>query len=145
MPNSSQWSNQLRFESKWLQIINRQINLNGSHWTALIVRPKFVFYFDSYGVPPCVEIIRFCKKKEVICSFTIKLFKTKNRLSVGFIVLRFYTIRRDARKEGQLINILINLWIYFKTTKRNGAILKKLFEAIWFNIKRIFIIIEIGR
>jgi len=35
----------------------------GTHWTAAFTRGKEVTYFDSFGFPPPVEIVRFLKRR----------------------------------------------------------------------------------
>lgn len=33
----------------------------GSHWVSLVINPKGVYYFDSYGLPPPEQIARFMR------------------------------------------------------------------------------------
>ena len=47
------------------------INLDDSHneethWCALIIKDNICFYFDSFGVPCPEQVIKFCKKPNLI-------------------------------------------------------------------------------
>jgi hypothetical protein len=49
-----------------LSIINLGDNQQGgSHWTMLWVEPKYVIYFDSYGVGPEDNIIRLAGRRTI--------------------------------------------------------------------------------
>jgi hypothetical protein len=50
----------------------------GTHWTCLFIRNRQNYYFDSYGLPPTLEVKKYCigpidwnsfhiQKNEVIC------------------------------------------------------------------------------
>jgi len=52
--------------SKGKQVIGAIFNLDehykdGSHWVSLVILPKGVYYFDSYGFPPPWQISRFMR------------------------------------------------------------------------------------
>ena len=34
---------------------------NGTHWTCLFIKNGIRCYFDSYGLPPPLELIEYCK------------------------------------------------------------------------------------
>ena len=35
----------------------------GTHWVAYVIDPRGIVYFDSYGLPPPREFMRYCKLK----------------------------------------------------------------------------------
>ena len=37
----------------------------GTHWVCLFNKSKFCLYFDSFGFPPPVEVIKYCKTKNI--------------------------------------------------------------------------------
>jgi hypothetical protein len=38
---------------------------SGTHWVGLIHFPKYCLYFDSYGVLPIKELIKYCKSPDI--------------------------------------------------------------------------------
>ena len=48
----------LKIYDKMFFIVNYDnSNLSGSHWVSLIKINSFVYYFDSYGLRPLIEVI----------------------------------------------------------------------------------------
>ena len=53
----------LKIYDKMFFIVNYDnSNLSGSHWVAVIKINLFVYYFDSYGLRPLIEVIDKFKK-----------------------------------------------------------------------------------
>ena len=47
-------------------VINTDHSSNGgTHWTCLFVKKGVATYFDSFGFPPPVEVIKYCKTKNI--------------------------------------------------------------------------------
>ena len=50
-------------------ILNHDHSSNGgTHWTCLFIKNSVVFYFDSFGNDPPLEVIDYCKGLERYCS-----------------------------------------------------------------------------
>ena len=37
---------------------------NGTHWTCLFIKNGVTYYFDSYGFPPPLEVLEYCKGED---------------------------------------------------------------------------------
>ena len=73
-------------------IINLQSSTsgNGTHWLGLFIHKNNAYYFDSYGAPPSVEIMKFVKKRKgchmYYSNFIIQDLKSQN---CGWYALAF--------------------------------------------------------
>ena len=38
-------------------------NNDGTHWTCLFIKNNILYYFDSYGFAPPLEVLDYCKSK----------------------------------------------------------------------------------
>jgi hypothetical protein len=38
-------------------------NNDGTHWTCLFIKNRELYYFDSFGFPPPLEVLDYCKGK----------------------------------------------------------------------------------
>ena len=76
-------------------IINLQSSTsgNGTHWLGLFIHKNNAYYFDSYGAPPSVEIMKFVKKRKgchmYYNNFIIQDLKSQN---CGWYTLAFLLI-----------------------------------------------------
>jgi hypothetical protein len=56
-------------------VINTDHSLNeGTHWTCLFIRNGTSYYFDSYGFPPTLEVLDYCKQPRYYNTFPIQKF-----------------------------------------------------------------------
>ena len=56
-------------------VINTDISQNeGTHWTSLFIRNGTSFYFHSYGFPPPLEVVNYCREPRYYNSFPIQKF-----------------------------------------------------------------------
>lgn len=98
---------------------------SGTHWTALANRPRdnYVMYFDSFGLPPPTEVLRYLRKsgKRVLGTTNeIQGFKSKN---CGWYCINF--LLRMKRGEDPYI-----LYAFGKSKVQNDRILKGKLEEL---------------
>jgi hypothetical protein len=70
----------------------------GTHWVALIHKPEYTIYFDSFGVIPAPQIINNCKSKILYYS----IFIIQQQLSVlcgYFCIGLLHFIQNDKTKS----------------------------------------------
>ena len=56
-------------------VINTDHSSNtGTHWTCLCIKEGVSYYFDSYGFPPPLEVLEYCKgQNRYYSSFKIQM------------------------------------------------------------------------
>lgn len=68
-------------------------NEKGSHFVALYISSKKIYYFDSYGLPPfSPEIIKFIKKNTALqrkFEYNSQLIQSKNSILCGYFCIAF--------------------------------------------------------
>ena len=109
-------------------IINLQSSNEGwTHWTAWIIREKNSFYFDSFGAPPCVEIIRYCKKNGTHLYFNNWIIQDLKSSLCGFYCLSLLLFVFENKQREKSLNETYNEFInlFQDNTERNGKILKE--------------------
>lgn len=104
---------------------------DGTHWLSLIVRDKFCFYQDSFGIIPPKEVIVFCKKipNSHLALSEIQM-QNINSETCGFYALGII-IHLNRSKKKDLIKSAgeyINQFSY--DTKKNNKILKSFFRNL---------------
>ena len=110
-----------------LQNGNYIINLDdyrnsGTHWTCFIKDKKNIYYFDSYGAYPPLEIINLCDK------YNLNLFYNKDDIQefksilCGFFCVGLFHYLKDKKNIIDSINNYLNLFNK-KNTKQNDKII----------------------
>jgi len=115
-------------------IINLQSSTsgNGTHWLGLFIHKNNAYYFDSYGAPPSVEIIKFVKKRKgchmYYNNFIIQVLKSQN---CGWHTLVFllwcYSYILFSKDMKNMFNEFVKSFV--DDTKENDKILKEFFET----------------
>jgi len=115
-------------------IINLQSSTSGSgtHWLGLFIHKNNAYYFDSFGAPPSVEIIKFVKKRKgchlYYNNFIIQDLKSGN---CSFYALAFllwcYSYILLSKDMKNMFSDFVNTFV--DDTKENDKILKEFFET----------------
>ena len=64
---------------------------NGTHWTSLFIKNSVTYYFDSYGFPPPLEVIEYCKGKDR-CYNTFKIQKDDEVICGHYCIYMLYQL-----------------------------------------------------
>jgi hypothetical protein len=115
-------------------IINLQSSTDGqgTHWLSLFIHKNNAYYFDSYGAPPSVEIMKFVKKRKgchmYYNNFIIQDLKSQN---CGWYALAFllwcYSYVLFSKDMKNMFNEFVKSFV--DDTKENDKILKEFFET----------------
>jgi len=115
-------------------IINLQSSTDGqgTHWLSLFIHKNNAYYFDSYGAPPSVEIMKFVKKRKgchmYYNNFIIQDLKSQN---CGWYTLAFllwcYSYVLFSKDMKNMFNEFVKSFV--DDTKENDKILKEFFET----------------
>ena len=115
-------------------IINLQSSTsgNGTHWLSLFIYKTNSYFFDSYGAPPSVEIMKFVKKRKG-CHMYYNNFIIQDLKSVnyGFYALAFllwcYSYILFSKVMKHMFNDFIEA--FEDDTTKNDKILKDFFAT----------------
>ena len=115
-------------------IINLQSSTsgNGTHWLALFIHKNIAYFFDSYGAPPSVEIMKFVKKRKgchmYYNNFIIQDLKSDN---CGFYALAFllwcYSYVLFSKDMKNMYSDFVDA--FSDDTTKNDKILKDFFAT----------------
>ena len=61
----------------------------GTHWTAIGFKNGNLYYFDSFGQPPPLEIERFAKSHRLPLKFNKSILQDPDDVSCGFWVIKW--------------------------------------------------------
>ena len=89
-------------------IINlHKSNQNGVHWSLIYVKnTREAFYFDSYGLPPTEETIKFLKSfKRRICS-TFKLQGFEDRYCGVLCLYILFKLNNGCKFENLILDLV---------------------------------------
>ena len=115
-------------------IINLQSSTsgNGTHWLSLFIHKNHSYFFDSYGAPPSVEIMKFVKKRKG-CHMYYNNFIIQDLKSVncGFYALAFllwcYSYVLFSKDMKNMFNDFVKA--FDDDTTKNDKILKDFFAT----------------
>ena len=100
----------------------------GSNWCCYYKKGKEIYYFDSYGLNPTNELLKYLKnttKNQVVMStFEIQKFGTNICGQISLYVL--YLLSQNYK----FIDILLSLMTEFHSNKKSGGDLKDDIEAV---------------
>ena len=105
-------------------IVNLQSSTqgDGTHWLVLIMKGNNCLYFDSFGMIPCKEIIRYCKGKRL--GYSAYIIQDIDSTQCGlFCIALLHFIQTNKGDFYELYNDFINLFV--NNTKLNDKILFK--------------------
>jgi len=115
-------------------IINLQSSTsgNGTHWLGLFIHKNNAYFFDSYGAPPSIEIMKFVKKRKgchmYYNNFIIQDLKS---VSCGFYALAFllwcYSYVLFSKDMKHMFNDFVEAFV--DDTTKNDKILKDFFAT----------------
>jgi len=107
-------------------IINLQSSKdgNGTHWTVLLVRVEGMFFMDSFGAAPSVEIVSFCKKRKGHLGFNNQIIQDLKSSNCGWYCIALLHFMK-GKKLYKPINSFINQ--FDENTKKNDDILLRYF------------------
>jgi len=80
------------------------------HWVALSdLNPKYCIYFDSYGMPPPIDVEQWMKKTRKICVYsTLRIQKINSILCGYYCIDVLIELMKDSSLEN-FLNILYSL------------------------------------
>lgn len=61
----------------------------GTHWVGLFVTSREIYYFDSFGAPPPIEVMKFIERKKKTHKENGWIFQDINSSSCGYFVFLF--------------------------------------------------------
>lgn len=123
---------QMRYKSGGYVINLNDSTQNGSHWTSLYVKDDDCCYFDSFGVGPPLEVLRFCKGKKLIINKD--QIQNLNHESCGYYAIAFLYYMSRAKSN----NLKTNLFLFAKPfdidkTSNNDIILQVYLKKMYQN------------
>ena len=95
----------------------------GSHWIALYIDPNY--YFDSFGFPPPISVLNYCKKTKKRNAYNSRSIQNINSSVCGLFSITFlvYMCRKNASETSlQRFENFINL--FSDDVERNATILR---------------------
>ncbi len=105
---------------------------DGTHWLVLIIKGSNCLYFDSFGVIPCKEIIRFCKGKRL--GYSAYIIQDINSTQCGlYCIALLHFMQYNKGDFFELFNDFINLFV--SNTKVNDKILFRYFKTNEINVQ----------
>jgi hypothetical protein len=104
---------------------NYIVNLNADgqmgHWTALYIKNKHAYYFDSYGVQPSLYVLKFIKNNKLkLVEYNNNDIQDYHDISCGFYCLAFIMAMKKLKYKS--INNFTKL--FNNDTKTNINILQ---------------------
>ena len=115
-------------------IINLQSSTsgNGTHWLGLFIHKNNAYFFDSFGCPPSIEIMKFVRNRKgchlYYNNFIIQDLKSEN---CGWFALAFllwcYSYILFSKDMKNMFNDFVSSFV--EDTKENDKILKEFFET----------------
>ena len=102
------------------------LNLNNMHWTALFIKDKNGFYFDSYGIIFPIEVKKFCP----IIIYSDDQIQSLNSVLCGYYCLYFLFFMTNRFKKN--MNYTFNMFRsnFVDDEKLNNKILQTLIKKI---------------
>ena len=67
---------------------------NGTHWTCLFIKNGVTYYFDSYGFPPPLEVLEYCKGKDWYYS-TFRILGNDEVICEHYCIYVLYHLSND--------------------------------------------------
>ena len=71
-------------------------NSSGTHWTAVNIVEGTTYYFDSFGLPPSMEIKEYCEEPRYYNTF---VFQKPNEVLCGHMCLYFLYRMRYCEQD----------------------------------------------
>jgi hypothetical protein len=69
---------------------------NGTHWTCLFIKNGVTHYFDSYGFPPPLEVLEYCKSKDRYYN-TFKIQKDDEVICGHYCIYMLYQLSNGCK------------------------------------------------
>jgi len=82
----------------------------GTHWTALIVKPKLSYYFDSFGCPPPEQVIQFTKSPNTHLYFNTRVIQDLDSDLCGFYALGILLYVKNCKNLLKTANNFSNMF-----------------------------------
>jgi len=80
-------------------------NGNGTHWTCLFVNKNRSYYFDSFGLPPPLEIVNYCSNGDRLYS-TFKIQKPHEVICGHYSIYVLYKLSHNFAFEDVLFEFI---------------------------------------
>lgn len=112
-------------------VINLDSSANGgTHWTALVIRNKDIFYFDSFGCLPTNETIAFFSKRNKHYGYSDPQIQDLNSDYCGFFCLALFLYINNHKNQSifDASNDFIEL--FAPNTKYNDVLLENYFLGL---------------
>lgn len=103
-------------------------NPSGSHWTALIIKNRHAFYYDSFGIIYPQEVLNFCKFQNVKhLAYSTKEIQNIDDQHCGYFCIGLLQyVKLHTKHDKDLYDIVQNyLEIFNEDTKQNTSILEE--------------------
>jgi hypothetical protein len=113
-------------------IINLQSSSqgNGTHWCALCIKDKDIFYFDSFGIICPSEITNFCKRipKSSLAYNDLQIQHIDAQTCGWFCIIFLLHLNRSKKDIYKSASEFIGTFSYL--TNKNDAMLKQYFRGL---------------
>ena len=117
----------INYNNDLLFIINlSNTNSKGSHWVSLCINHSNVFYYDSFGRKPILEVKHFCKINKLKLSYNKIIHQNINDNSCGWYCLfHILTLIYNQFNFNNTLKILNN------NDVNNNKIIEKFFDKLF--------------
>jgi hypothetical protein len=89
----------------------------GTHWTAFIKKDNIIYYFDSFGLPPPINILKINNKMIYYNIYNIQDIEEK---SCGYYCLFFiYYMNKYNNNYKKMLDLFVNNTLDNKTILNN--------------------------
>jgi hypothetical protein len=113
-------------------IINLQSSTqgNGTHWCALYIEDKDIFYFDSFGIICPSEITNFCKRipNSSLAYNDLQIQHIDAQTCGWYCIIFLLHLNRSKKDIYKSASEFIGRFSY--DTKKNNTILKQYFKGL---------------
>jgi len=93
---------------------------SGTHWVAYIKKKDIIYYFDSFGIPPLIEILKLNHTKIYYNEYNIQDIKDN---SCGYYCLYFlYWMKKYKNDYKKMLSLFVN------NTTNNKEIINRFFN-----------------
>jgi hypothetical protein len=111
----------------------------GTHWTCFYCVNKIVVYFDSFGLSPPKDIVKFCKGKTII--YNTDQIQHIDSQACGYYCLAFIVyfnkIPKQYLKTVKQLGYFVNIFIKpfdVQNLNKNELILKQQFKDVFLKL-----------
>lgn len=79
---------------------------NGTHWTCLFIKNRICYYFDSYGLPPPLEVLKYSENYSANrCYNSFEIQKSNQVICGHFCIFVLYKLNTGHNFHDILIEL----------------------------------------